>query len=299
MRYYYRAFGLKIESALKLDELIEDRNLESIDVVILIGKVPHIADELYEEGNWFKVDSEGLSFEIEKVAAYYIHGGHEIIIEPYLNKEDPAVRLYLLGTGFGTLLFQRGRLPIHGSGLVMNKQGIIITGESGAGKSTLTSELMRCGCEMLTDDVAAVEIDQENQPRLHPSYPKQKLWADSAGQMDIDLFGLKKIDGIKEKYYIPIKKFHFQSEALKAVFELRITTEPHVYIEEVKGKETLEVLLNHTYRAMLVEPLGLMRKHFIQCAEISNHIKIYRLYRPKDQFTTQQQIKEMEKVLGF
>lgn len=298
MSNYYLAYGLTITSDLQINELLEVEKCNDTDVKIKIGKVPERMKFPIEETDWYQAKEDELIFTAPNVAKYYVHHGREIIIEPLTEEKSLAIRVYLLGTAFGAILLQRGRVPFHGGGLSINNKGIIITGESGAGKSTVTNALMRKGHDMVTDDVVALEIDGDNKLLIYPSYPKQKLWNDSAKHMEIDINQLSKIDGVNDKYYVPVEKFCYQPTELKAVFELKPIRCQEVFVEELTGREQLEVLLNHTYRSIFIQPFGLMKAHFLQCVEMTKMIKVYRLYRPENEFTMEEQVKSIEYVLN-
>jgi len=295
---YYSAFGLMIKSDLKIDEFVETGKCDNIDVRIRLGKVPVTMNFFREETSWYQAKENELIFSAPNVARYYIRYGNEIIIESLIEGISSATKVYLLGTAFGAILLQRGRIPLHGSGLSLNDIGIIVTGESGAGKSTIANALIGKGHMMVTDDVAALELDSEQRLKMYPSYPKQKLWQDSAKQMKIDVTKLKKIDGINDKYYVSIEKFCNKPTNLSAIFELKSTRCNHVIVEELTGREQLEVILNNTYRPMFIEPFGLIKKHFFQCVAMTKMVKVYRMYRPENEFTIEEQVKTIECLLN-
>ncbi len=60
---------------------------------------------------------------IPGVAAFHVHGGREIIIQPAPQADAAAIRLFLLGSAFGALLHQRGITPMHGSAVALPRRG--------------------------------------------------------------------------------------------------------------------------------------------------------------------------------
>ena len=72
-----------------------------------------------------------------------MRGGNRISFSPAAGAEETAVRLYLLGTCMGALLFQRKLLPLHGSAVVINGKAYAFVGDSGAGKSTLAAAFLK------------------------------------------------------------------------------------------------------------------------------------------------------------
>jgi hypothetical protein len=150
-----------------------------------------------------------------------VRDGREIVVNPLPDAPPETVRLFLLGSAFGALLHQRGILPIHGSAITYQGQAFILTGISGAGKSTLAAALVRKGCKLLTDDVAAITFNQAGTPWVQPAYPQQKLWRDSAVMMKLATGRLIRVMADMEKYAVPaIGRYHAKPAALTAVFHL-------------------------------------------------------------------------------
>ena len=100
----------------------------------------------------------------------------------------------------GTILMQRKMLPLHGSAIEIDGKVYAIVGDSGAGKSTLASAFLKQGYKLVSDDVIAVSLSQENSiPYVTPAYPQQKLWQESLNILEwrritIALFMVEKIN---------------------------------------------------------------------------------------------------------
>lgn len=83
------------------------------------------------------------------------------------------------GAGAAFLRAQRGRYSLHASAVRCNGEALVLVGESGAGKSTLADRLCRHpGCELLADDVAAIELFEGN---WHVLPSEASLWLDRDG----------------------------------------------------------------------------------------------------------------------
>src|SRR5690625_2743072 len=107
-----------------------------------------------------------------------IENGKSISVSPFEGSDDGQIRLNILGTCMGVILMQKKILPIHGSCIAIKGKAYEIVGDSGAGKSTLASTFINQGFQLLTDDVIAVKLSEDNIPIVTPSYPYQKLWQD-------------------------------------------------------------------------------------------------------------------------
>ncbi|MEG1870963.1 MAG: hypothetical protein RR192_03075, partial [Peptostreptococcaceae bacterium] len=185
MSYLYKVYGLYIRSEFKLQELNEVEEDENIlkPVSVCWGKVPSRFEETLQSGRaaWYTKDE--VCFHIEGLATFLILNGNHILIETVKEFELQAIKAYLLGSCMGFLLFQRGSIAIHGGAIMMEDGGVIFTGERGAGKSTLTSTLRKKGYKFITDDVAAIRINEEY--LIEPGYPQQKLCEDIIEEEDL------------------------------------------------------------------------------------------------------------------
>ncbi|AWI06378.1 hypothetical protein [Clostridium drakei] len=291
-RYLYRAFGLKFISDFYLPELIELEESEKIDVNIVKGKVPIRIDKVVWEEKNVKISQNELIFEIDDVGKYYLRNGNFIIVEPDKNASDNSMRLYLLGMALGTLLLQRDMVSIHGSIVVIDGKAIILSGVSGAGKSTLSSAFRKIGHLILTDDISVIKINEEGIPIAQPGYPQQKLWSDSLEIVGEDKSQVCEVSTKQNKYSFTIKEGFLDSPVpLVAIFEISPEECNCVEINQFHGVDKLNILLKNIYRGVLFRILGTKSQYFKQCLEISKNIEVFKLVRPKDIFSLEDQVK--------
>lgn len=91
----------------------------------------------------------------------------------------PDIRTFLLNSAVTVALHLRGTPCLHASGVLVNGRGALLLGASGTGKSTTAAALVAAGNELLTDDIAALEL-RPRRVRVHPGHPRLRLLADSA-----------------------------------------------------------------------------------------------------------------------
>ncbi|MDD5711443.1 MAG: hypothetical protein PHY31_01650 [Smithellaceae bacterium] len=269
------------------------------DVRILSGETPREIRGSVVKREGYQLAPGRFLFCVSKVGRYYVTDGERIVVEPSAGADAAEIRLFLLGTAFGVLLLQRGILPMHGSALVLNAQGIILTGSAGAGKSTLLAALKRNGAPFLADDVSAVSIDEERVPWIQPAYPQQKLWRDSAMNIGVDISGCPSILARIDKFSVSIEEGFCRTPVrLTAVCELRAEYRPEAVMMQLTGPDKIAVLLRHTYRQSLVAGLGLKGEHFESCATIARQIGVYRLLRPSGKFTLVEQMRLVKRLMA-
>lgn len=285
-RIVYQAFGLNILSEVPLKELTKVDILKNpVDIVIERADLSELWSELSLNNKKMVVQENLFVFELPNVAIFCIKDGNKIIVSPMDNSDEDQIRLYILGTCMGALLLQRKVLPLHGSAVVIDGKAYAFIGESGAGKSTLASAFLERGYQLLTDDVIAI-TSNEPIPMVTPSYPQQKLWQESLEQFGMDASQYRPLFQRQTKYSIPvISKFSTEPIPLAAVFELIKTDPSTMELKPIIKLDRLRTLYTHTYRHFLVQRFGLLEWHFNTCTDIVNHIDLYRLSRPSNEFT--------------
>ena len=299
--YTYKVYGLNIESDISLPQLMPINDNEfKIDVTILFGKVPNQEGETIEVGDEFNNISSlsAVSFLLDGVARYHISNGDTIIIEPCDNCDIEIVKNYLLGYTFGILLFQRNNIVIHGGTVVILGQGVIFTGDSGAGKSTLTTALRNKGYSFMNDDISVTDFDDNNRPVVHSGYAQQKLCKDVLLKLGYDLKDYKLIDQKRNKYIVPADE-HFVSETLPlgAIFELTQGDNSEVIINKILGIEKLKVLQKNLYNIGIAKQCKMNPEFYKKSLELLQKVDMYRIIRPKNKFTQEEQIDKIEYIL--
>ena len=80
-----------------------------------------------------------LTFELPQVGRYTIHDGREIVLTPCMEAAADALRLFLLGSAWGALGYQRGWLPLHASVVQIGDGAVAFCAPAGHGKSSLAA----------------------------------------------------------------------------------------------------------------------------------------------------------------
>ncbi|MBO0958864.1 aldolase [Neobacillus sp. MM2021_6] len=284
----YKAFGYMIKSEIPFPELPQMNNKKvSIDLEIKIKDLSKLWLELSNTQSAFVVNENLVMFQVPNIATFCIMEGKKIIVSPLNDYDEDIIRLYLLGTCMGAILLQRRVFPLHGSALAINGKAYAIIGESGAGKSTLASAFLSEGYQLLSDDVLAVSLSQEESiPFVTPSYPQQKLWKESLSNFGMDANDYNSIFGRETKYSVPVSTNYFREPLpLAGVFELIKSKNTKIEIRRIEKMERFYILFSNTFRNFLIRDLGLMNWHFQTSANIVNKIDIYQLKRPVNGFS--------------
>jgi hypothetical protein len=273
----YSAYDLRVHSSLPFPELPETQS-NTPDVDIRLGKIAKpLSNTLIKDPSLdinFQVNSDGVYLFDEKAGAIHIRNGNEIIIDPVSGADERILRLYILGTAMGILLQQRGHLVLHASAVAAEGGAVAFIGESGFGKSTLAAMLHDRGLAVVTDDVLAVSVKGEN-VSVFPSFPRLKLWEDTAAALRYDRSTLIQLHPEHEKFNVPVKQEFPQAPLpLKRIYVLAEGKEQK--IEPLTVNQVLPELIRHSYRMQFLAP-DRRSDYFLHCAEAAKKVPASRL----------------------
>ena len=252
-------------------------------------------DECMSGNQYFQAGGGSFWLHIDGVASFKISNGREIIYAPVDGADEDSIRLFLLGSCVGALLFQRGFLVLHGNAFEVNGSCVICVGDSGAGKSTLAAEMMRRGHRIIADDVCPID----KYGKVYPGMPRIKLWKDTAEKLGIDTRSLRRVRPGLEKFNYPLKTSYCDTPLLvSAVYVLNKSVEDEFRMEHIIGMEKFEPLMHNTYRHEYLKGMCLEKTHFRKCGELAKKIQLTNLYRPVNGFQLNELVKFILNDIG-
>lgn len=275
----YTAYGLGIESAIDLPELIPGAN--KIDLTIKLdctSKKPTInnAAQFYY---WHHELEIGLHW--QQLGTFLIKAGQEIAIAPASGVVETDLHPALLGGCMAVALHQRGYLILHASAVKINNQAFAFIGDKGWGKSTMARAFIAQGHQFVTDDVLAIDLSQDR-PMVFPSFPQMKLCPDAVVAMGEDPLRLPRVMSQTEKRQYQLSQFSTKPIPLQAIYLLGKAEK--LQIERMAAADSILPLLAHSYGARFGK--GLLHlgeaEHFWQCSNLANRVGVYSLQRPSN-----------------
>ena len=282
-KYYYKVYGLILESEICIPELlsVEPGNYNN-SVYIKYSNMPQRIKNEVNEKRKFNFDKKESWFLIDNIAIFRVCNGNEITIES-LGGSKEKIKAFILGSSLGCILIQRNIPAIHGGTIISNDKAIIITGDMGAGKSTLTSSLRMNGYKFLSDDVSAINL-YDDYAVVKAAYPQQKLCRDCVIRLGLNIDELKPIEDGRDKFAVLCKdQFEEDDKVLHSVFYIDVNEEiQDINIHEIKGIEKVKLLIKNIYRIDIAAEMGLEGEYFNNIIKTAKHIKFYRIERPKD-----------------
>lgn len=292
MRFYYRVHNLIINSSQPLPELREVKP-QIADVLIDETVVlPHLLGEYITKGVVFSNEltyehaGNQLLLQFNGVGRVLLSGGirMEVEADPGVGWEE--LKLYLLGSGLGFLLLQRGVFPFHGSTVVIDNFGaIMFIGPSGVGKSTLATKFVQEGHQLLSDDVTVFEPNLHKPGLVYSGVCRVKLWNDSIQRLAYRRQEYSFIlPGWEKKHLLFGEEIEQTEVPLRGIYCLSPSDKAQIIIHELDTLQKINSLMLNTYREMGVEMLSLQQPHFEWCVQVAKTIPIKRIERPVNTF---------------
>lgn len=300
-KFYYRVYGLNIESEICIPQFtaIDNINEVNIDTKIYYKRASIEIKEAIKNGTKTRFTYNDMWFYVENLAIYRVYDGDKIEVELYDNADLYMVNMYILGTVLGLVLLQKNMVAIHGGAIVINEKGCVFTGDKGAGKSTLTTALRQMGYGFVADDVASINLDGDTS--IYPGFAYQKLCEDTMDKLGYNKEEFIPFDAGKHvKYIVPAhEKFVYNEVDFHTLFEISVGDVDEVRAEELVGTEKLQNIIRNIFNvSVLHNSGGIPPTIFKKCMDMCKNIKCFRIIRPKDKFTVDEQIKIIEEILA-
>lgn len=192
------------------------------------------------------------------------------------------LNVFLTGTVMTVLLHAKGYLVLHGSVFAANGQAYAILADRGWGKSTLTASLASAQQPILSDDLVVIDVDENGQPWVLPSYPIQKIRTDS-------VLSLSRVDRPITTLYDPpakhlysIAHFHPHRLPLRGVFVTEFGSVNSVDKLEPGLYDVNKIIFKYIYRIQLLRKEQLIHQFRLVTHFVSS-IRWYKLQRVAEQ----------------
>lgn len=282
-RWNYRCAGLSIASQIELPEWAPFACVAPDATIQFALKAPApLPDDTH-----FRVAGHNCDFTVPDVASYRVQAGWRVEITPAPDAGEREIRLFLLGSAWGILNYQRGNFALH-AGIVRARDAdgdpgcLAFCGASGAGKSSTVAHLLGAGFELWSDDLTICQLDEV--PLVWPSTRRLKLWRAS-----LDALG-RACDDL-ERDQLRQEKFHWTLESPRSLAHQLPLPLRAIYLLEwgeaeairLRGLEALRGFVEAaTYRGTVLSDMGAAAPYWEQCARIVGSVPVWRLKRPRD-----------------
>ena len=196
---------------------------------------------------------------------------------------DQDVNLFLLGSAWGVLCYQRGLLPLHCSSVATCSDAFAFVAQSGGGKSTLAASLCGLGFLHVCDDVAIAETPGTNGATVRAMPKGLKLWREATEVLGFEPRALVTSDTHIEKYYVDPPEGPLDPILnLKAIYTLEFVEdhqEPEIVL--LTGSAPLKEVYRNAYRVEWLGEIGGADWVLSQARTIADRVPVFRFSRPK------------------
>lgn len=296
--YHYRLSGLRVSSEIALPARMEadPTGDGSVDVAIHVGQVPARLDHPTRRGPTWIANDRAFLLDLPDIGRFLCEDGRRVTICPAPVTSLDDILVFVTGTALAAILYQRNGLLLHASAVVRAGRAFLFCGQSGAGKSTLAAALSQTGCDILADDVCAVEEGGDRPPMIHSDGRALRLYVDS-----IDQVGLS--DAVGARVRARLEKFHVvpptpdnapEAVPLAAVYMLadaNATFPPG--IDRLPTLEAAQSLLHHTYRRQLAQAYCGHGMLALRTAALLSRIPVFSLRRPRELARLQETVTQL------
>ena len=295
----YYVYGLNIKSEIEIEEFVKLDEVNNEDIVhVLYSKMDDEIKEEISRGKSIGLSENRIWFHVKNIATYCVTNGNKIEVELEDNTDMQLMKIYVTCSCLGFIMLQRNMVAIHGGVIEIDNKAVIFTGDRGAGKSTLTTALREKGYKFISDDVAGIKIKKV--PYVMPGFPYQKLCESAMNKFGYDKKASTSFMSDKEiKYIVPaLDEFVYEERELVGIVKLTVGDVEKVTIEELRGSEKLNNIIENIYRGEYIKHLGKMDPiYFKQCVDIAKNIRFFKITRPANKFTVDEQIELIEREL--
>lgn len=245
----YSVYGLRVHTEIACPELpFHPQPDGNPDVTIRLLPTLSSASESLESG-CYEVRPGVFRLVVKGVGRYLVEEGSRITVEPLAGSSTDEVRLFLLGSVIGALLYQRGLFPLHGSAVETRWGAMIFVGAQGIGKSTLAAQFYRRGYRLLSDDVCAVTTT-DGKLQVLPALAHFRLCTDAYERLAPAQNARFNVD----KFVVPLKEGYCPDAApLKAIHVLANQEDGDPQFQVIRGFDRVQRLFENLYRPQFLK----------------------------------------------
>jgi hypothetical protein len=226
--------------------------------------------EIDDEGSIAMEWSDGARFLISKDATT-VH-----VVRPTGMSHD-SICTYLVNSVLAMCLRHRGTTCLHASAVDIDGAAVAFVAPSGSGKSTLAWTLGERGHQIMTDDVAPITADP---PRMHPGYPKLRLWPWTVHGLLGDADALPRVSDDWEKRSADANGFDVRDRRLAGIVLLQGFTDD-IEIVPVPEPEAFATLMQNVSLDKILDSTW-RTQDFVTLGKIAATVPVVSLRRSRD-----------------
>ncbi|MCF2872365.1 hypothetical protein L0664_14920 [Octadecabacter sp. G9-8] len=280
--YKYRAYGCNFVSDVPLLMLNKgsDVNLDTI-TIRRCNELPPRPERARQIGPLAWAGADYLSLDVDRIVRLVAQDAKTLLYQPYDGIDDQSVQLFLMTSGLGAVLMQRGLLVMRGTAVERDGSCVMCIGQSGVGKSTVAAGLMQRGFRVISDDICGIN----DRGQIIPGGPSVKIWQDAADVLGIATDSLTRLRPHMEKFDVPLGgSFCDETVSVRTIYLLSEHQSGTISCDVLTGHDKFVALRDNTYQLPFMAGMDLGALHFKHVTALSQGIVVKHIKRPMDGF---------------
>jgi hypothetical protein len=270
---------------------------EVLGVPVTFGPVSRgVEDPVVERfgagGGGFSANASRATLHVPGVAAFAVDDGARVTVDAGDDPDHHGINAYLHGTVTALLLAQRGSFALHASVVRVDGRAIAVCGRRGAGKSTTVLALGQRGHEVVSDDVAVVDLAGDglvHRPTGRPAH----VWPEAADALRLDVSGATPVQRGDAKLSLSLSAG--EPGHLQALVVLRAATVADVSLRALERRDAIPVIARNAYRTGLLSELY-RPALFAWSSAIAGRAAVHVAVRPRVGWTVDRVADAIERV---
>lgn len=282
--HYYRLSGLCVASqfALPMRSSLAEEEAGPPDVTFSLGEIPSSLAEVTHRGASWMANADRFLLDLPKIGRFLSEGGKRVTVAPAPGVPLEDILVFVTGTAFAAILYQRGALLLHASAVVHQGRAHVFCAPSGTGKSTLAGALVDAGATFLADDVCAIE-QRGHHPVVRADGRCLRLYPDSIDQVGLRAGVGARVRKRLDKFHVAIEQPAADTAPLGAIFMLgNSNAGSPPGITRLPPLAAAQALLRETYRRRLALAYSSQSGLAMGVATLLSRVPVFHLRRPRD-----------------
>ena len=226
---------------------------------------------------------------------FAVTDGKKVIADLKPGALPGFVEVTIAGPVLGTICYQRDMLSMHSNTIVIDGKAVVLSGRSGAGKSTLAAMLMNRGHRLISDDVLPV-FEADGRTFAQPGSQNLRLWGEALDLIGVSKEGLRRADGVREKYFLPTAEKTTQPWPLAALIWLERAETDRYILRPCNGMYRTRAIYKAIYRQHLWREFAAMGDTSITKLSLPG-VAVFDFLRPRGLDLLEEQAMAIERLV--
>lgn len=289
--FSYRVAGLDVVSDFALPEALGPGGRQD-DRALVITDARRQGLDPPEGDNARSADASTVRLAVPAVGRFVIQDGRHVFVWPDEDVSGGTLAQQITGSVMAIALMQRDVLVLHGAVLGRGGRAVIVLGHTGDGKSTTAAACAARGFEILSDDLAPVDLDVAA-ITVRAVAPIVRM-IETHGVRIAESQRWQAADKTAIRAAIDDRGQGAETASLAAIVQLRVGD--RVALQPRTAVAATLALLEHAYCRPVFQR-DQQARTLAQCADLATRCAVFDLERPQDLAALDEAVDCIERLL--